>query len=41
MLLGAARFVHILAPSATVRHLVNITALTVVDAGGQRGNLLA
>ncbi|MES2561464.1 MAG: NADP-dependent malic enzyme [Pseudomonadota bacterium] len=39
MLLGAARPVHILTPSATVRRIVNMTALTVVDAGGQRGNL--
>ncbi len=32
ILLGAARPVHILTPSATVRRLVNITALAVVDA---------
>jgi malate dehydrogenase (oxaloacetate-decarboxylating)(NADP+) len=32
VLLGAARPVHILTPSATVRRLVNMTALTVVDA---------
>ncbi len=34
ILLGAARAVHILTPSATVRRLVNMTALAVVDAGG-------
>jgi malate dehydrogenase (oxaloacetate-decarboxylating)(NADP+) len=32
ILLGAAQAVHILTPSATVRRLVNITALAVVDA---------
>ena len=32
MLLGAALPVHILTPSATVRRLVNITAVSVVDA---------
>ncbi len=31
MLLGVARPVHILTPSATVRRIVNMTALTVVD----------
>jgi len=36
ILLGAARAVHILTPSATVRRLVNITALAVVDALEQR-----
>ncbi|MBC9073715.1 NADP-dependent malic enzyme [Thauera sp. CAU 1555] len=36
MLLGAALPVHILTPSATVRRLVNITAVSVVDAQGQR-----
>jgi malate dehydrogenase (oxaloacetate-decarboxylating)(NADP+) len=34
ILLGAARAVHIVTPSATVRRLVNMTAITVVDAGG-------
>jgi malate dehydrogenase (oxaloacetate-decarboxylating)(NADP+) len=34
VLLGAARPVHILTPSTTVRRLVNMTALAVVDAGG-------
>jgi malate dehydrogenase (oxaloacetate-decarboxylating)(NADP+) len=37
ILLGAARSVHILSPSATVRRIVNMTGLTVVDAGAQRG----
>lgn len=37
MLLGCAASVHILTPSATVRRIVNMTALTVVDAGAQRG----
>ncbi len=32
MLLGAAKPVHILTPTATVRRLVNMTALAVVDA---------
>ncbi|HEU5284571.1 MAG TPA: phosphate acyltransferase, partial [Burkholderiales bacterium] len=32
ILLGAARPVHILTPSATVRRLVNMTALAAVDA---------
>jgi malate dehydrogenase (oxaloacetate-decarboxylating)(NADP+) len=36
ILLGAAKAVHILTPSATVRRLVNMTALAVVDAGPQR-----
>jgi malate dehydrogenase (oxaloacetate-decarboxylating)(NADP+) len=37
ILLGAARPVHIITPSATVRRIVNMTALTVVDASAQRG----
>jgi len=37
ILLGAARPVHILTPSATVRRIVNMTALTVVDANAPRG----
>jgi malate dehydrogenase (oxaloacetate-decarboxylating)(NADP+) len=37
ILLGVARPVHILTPSATVRRIVNMTALTVVDAAAQRG----
>jgi malate dehydrogenase (oxaloacetate-decarboxylating)(NADP+) len=36
ILLGAARPVHILTPSATVRRLVNMTALAVVDAAASR-----
>ena len=36
MLLGVARPVHVLTPSATVRRIVNMTALTVVDANVQR-----
>ena len=36
MLLGAARAVHILTPSATVRRLVNMTALAVADANAPR-----
>jgi malate dehydrogenase (oxaloacetate-decarboxylating)(NADP+) len=37
MLLGAARPVHIVTPSATVRRLVNMTALVVADANAPRG----
>jgi malate dehydrogenase (oxaloacetate-decarboxylating)(NADP+) len=37
ILLGAARTVHILTPSATVRRIVNMTALTVVDVNAPRG----
>ncbi len=36
VLLGAAKPVHILTPSATVRRIVNMTALTVVDANAGR-----
>jgi malate dehydrogenase (oxaloacetate-decarboxylating)(NADP+) len=36
ILLGAAKPVHILTPSATVRRIVNITALTVADANALR-----
>ncbi len=36
ILLGVARPVHILTPSATVRRIVNMTALTVVDATMQK-----
>ena len=36
VLLGAAKPVHILTPSATVRRIVNMTALTVADANVQR-----
>jgi len=35
VLLGAARPVHILTPSATVRRIVNMTAWTVVDASAE------
>jgi malate dehydrogenase (oxaloacetate-decarboxylating)(NADP+) len=37
ILLGAARAVHILTPSASVRRLVNMTALAVADANAPRG----
>ena len=36
ILLGAARPVHILTPSATVRRIVNMAALAVVDANSPR-----
>ena len=36
ILLGCARPVHVLTPSATVRRIVNMTALVVVDAASQR-----
>ena len=36
VLLGAAQPVHILTPSATVRRIVNMTALTVADANAAR-----
>ena len=35
ILLGAKKPVHILTPSATVRRILNMTALTVVDAAAQ------
>jgi malate dehydrogenase (oxaloacetate-decarboxylating)(NADP+) len=35
ILLGAAKPVHILSPSATVRRIVNMTALAVVDVRGE------
>ena len=35
LLLGAARPVHIMTPSATVRRIVNVTAITTVDAMGK------
>jgi malate dehydrogenase (oxaloacetate-decarboxylating)(NADP+) len=38
ILLGVARPVHILTPSATVRRIVNMTALTVVGAAAQRSS---
>jgi malate dehydrogenase (oxaloacetate-decarboxylating)(NADP+) len=37
MLLGTARPAHILTPSATVRRVVNMTALAVADANAPRG----
>jgi len=40
ILLGVARPAHILTPSATVRRIVNMTALTVVDASVERQRLL-
>ncbi|HYN27016.1 MAG TPA: phosphate acyltransferase, partial [Burkholderiales bacterium] len=36
MLLGAAKPVHILTPTATVRRLVNMAALASVEAASQR-----
>jgi malate dehydrogenase (oxaloacetate-decarboxylating)(NADP+) len=36
ILLGAAKPVHILTPSATVRRIVNMTALVVLDANSNR-----
>ncbi|MDB5817466.1 MAG: NADP-dependent malic enzyme [Rhizobacter sp.] len=36
VLLGAAKPVHILTPSATVRRIINMTALTVADANAAR-----
>jgi malate dehydrogenase (oxaloacetate-decarboxylating)(NADP+) len=43
ILLGVAKPVHVLTPSATVRRLVNMTALAVVDANTlaqRQGSLL-
>jgi malate dehydrogenase (oxaloacetate-decarboxylating)(NADP+) len=40
ILLGIARPAHILTPSATVRRIVNMTALTVVDASVERQRTL-
>jgi malate dehydrogenase (oxaloacetate-decarboxylating)(NADP+) len=37
ILLGAARPVHIMTPSSTVRRIVNMTAIAVADAGAARG----
>jgi malate dehydrogenase (oxaloacetate-decarboxylating)(NADP+) len=36
VLLGAAKPVHILTPTATVRRIINMTALAVVDAQDER-----
>ena len=38
ILLGAAAPVHILAPSATVRRIVNMTALAVADVVAERAH---
>ena len=35
ILLGAARPVHVLGPTSTVRRVVNMTALVVVDAASK------
>jgi malate dehydrogenase (oxaloacetate-decarboxylating)(NADP+) len=40
ILLGVAKPVHILTPSATVRRLVNMTALTVVDCRERQSQLI-
>jgi len=37
ILLGAAKAVHLMTPSSTVRRIVNMTAVAVADAGAQRG----
>lgn len=39
ILLGAMRAAHILTPSATVRRIVNMTALTVVDVNAPRAGV--
>jgi len=39
ILLGSAKPVHILTPSATVRRIVNMAALTVVDANAARSQM--
>jgi malate dehydrogenase (oxaloacetate-decarboxylating)(NADP+) len=39
ILLGAAKKVHIMTPSSTVRRSVNMTAVAVADAGAQRRGL--
>jgi malate dehydrogenase (oxaloacetate-decarboxylating)(NADP+) len=38
ILLGCAAPVHILTPSATVRRIVNVTALTVMEANAARAS---
>jgi malate dehydrogenase (oxaloacetate-decarboxylating)(NADP+) len=40
ILLGTAKTAHILTPSASVRRIVNMTALSVVDAGAQRDRIM-
>jgi malate dehydrogenase (oxaloacetate-decarboxylating)(NADP+) len=37
ILLGAAKAVHIMTPSSTVRRILNMTAVAVADAGAHRG----
>jgi malate dehydrogenase (oxaloacetate-decarboxylating)(NADP+) len=39
VLLGAAKPVHIMTPSSTVRRIVNMTALAVADAGHSAGGV--
>jgi malate dehydrogenase (oxaloacetate-decarboxylating)(NADP+) len=39
ILLGSAKPAHILTPSATVRRIINMAALTVVDANAVRNQL--
>jgi len=39
ILLGASRAVHVLTPSATVRRIVNMTAVAVVDANAPRAGV--
>jgi malate dehydrogenase (oxaloacetate-decarboxylating)(NADP+) len=41
ILVGAAKPVHIMTPSSTVRRIVNMTAVAVADAGAQRGTELS
>ena len=36
ILLGAAATVHVMTPSATVRRILNMTALAVANAGAER-----
>jgi len=37
ILLGAARAVHVVSPSSTVRRIVNMTALAAADAASLTG----
>ena len=39
ILLGAAKPVHIMTPSSTVRRILDMTALAVAEAGAQRSKL--
>jgi malate dehydrogenase (oxaloacetate-decarboxylating)(NADP+) len=41
VLLGAAKTAHILTPSATMRRVVNMTALAVTDVAAAQGRHLA